>query len=88
MIILKQRFQKQKVRQSTESKCKLLTETNSELNEELGFLRGKLEYLETSLRKVESAKVVTAKDIGTRTKIISDLVLKLAVEREHLMLQV
>ncbi|XP_065047152.1 WPP domain-interacting tail-anchored protein 1-like isoform X1 [Musa acuminata AAA Group] len=74
--------------ENAESKCTLLTETNLELNEELGCLRGRLEYLETSLHQTEGAKIATAKDIGIRTKIISDLVMKLALEREHLQLQI
>lgn len=74
--------------ESAESRCTLLTETNSELNEELGFLRGRYECLETSLHQADDAKVATAKDIGIRTKIITDLVVKLSVERERLQLQV
>ncbi|URE14408.1 WPP domain-interacting tail-anchored protein [Musa troglodytarum] len=74
--------------ENAESKCTLLTETNLELNEELGCLRERLEYLETSLHQTEGAKIATAKDIGIRTKIISDLVMKLALEREHLQLQI
>ncbi|RZR72350.1 hypothetical protein BHM03_00012847, partial [Ensete ventricosum] len=74
--------------ENAESKCTLLTETNLELNEELGCLRGRLEYLETSLHETEGAKIATARDIGIRTKIISDLVMKLALERERLQLQV
>ncbi|KAG6486856.1 hypothetical protein ZIOFF_055437 [Zingiber officinale] len=70
--------------ENAESKCTLLTETNLELNEELGFLRGKLEYMETSMHQAEGAKVATAKDIGIRTKLIGDLVMKLELERERL----
>lgn len=73
---------------SAESKCTLLTDTNLELSEELAFLRGRLESLENSLREANHAKVSTAKDIGVRTKIITDLVRKLALERERLHLQV
>ncbi|WOK94411.1 WPP domain-interacting tail-anchored protein 1 [Canna indica] len=74
--------------ESAEAKCTLLTDTNLELNEELRFLRGKLEYLETSLHQSEGAKISSAKDIGIRTKVISDLVMKLALERECLHLQI
>lgn len=74
--------------ENAESKCTLLTETNLELNEELGFLRGKLEYMETSVHQAEGAKIATAKDIGIRTKLIGDLVMKLALERERLQLEV
>ncbi|OEL26322.1 WPP domain-interacting tail-anchored protein 1 [Dichanthelium oligosanthes] len=71
-----------------ESKCTLLTDTNLELSEELAFLRGRVESLENLLREANHAKVSTAKDIGVRTKIITDLVRKLALERERLHLQI
>lgn len=48
-----------------------------ELNEEVGYLRSRLEC-------AEEAKLSTAKDIGIRTKFITDLVMKLALERERL----
>ncbi|XP_021303516.1 WPP domain-interacting tail-anchored protein 1 isoform X2 [Sorghum bicolor] len=74
--------------ESAESKCTLLTDTNLELSEELAFLRGRVESLENLLREANHAKVSTAKDIGVRTKIITDLVIKLALERERLHLQI
>ena len=74
--------------ESAESKCTLLSDTNLELNEELGFLRSRLESMESSLNQAEDARIATAKDIGIRTKFITDLVIKLAMEREHLQLQV
>ncbi|KAG1326666.1 WPP domain-interacting tail-anchored protein 1 [Cocos nucifera] len=70
--------------ENAESKCTLLTETNLELNEELGYVRSRLECLETSLNQADDAKVATAKDIGIRSKIITDLIMKLALERERL----
>jgi len=73
---------------SAESKCTLLTDTNLELSEELAFLRGRVESLENLLREANRAKVSTAKDIGIKTKIITDLVRKLALERERLHLQI
>ncbi|XP_008797573.2 WPP domain-interacting tail-anchored protein 1-like isoform X1 [Phoenix dactylifera] len=74
--------------ENAESKCTLLTETNLELNEELGYVRSRLECLETSLNQTDDAKVATAKDIGIRSKIITDLVMKLSLERECLQLQI
>lgn len=73
---------------NAESKCTLLTDTNLELSEELSFLRGRVESLENSLREANHVKVSTVKDIGIRTKIITDLVTKLAMERERLHLQI
>ncbi|KAL6619524.1 hypothetical protein ACP70R_034663 [Stipagrostis hirtigluma subsp. patula] len=73
---------------TAESKCTLLTETNLEHSEELSFLRGRVESLESSLCEANRVKMSTAKDIGIRTKIITDLVTKLALERERLHLQI
>ncbi|OVA10263.1 hypothetical protein BVC80_1245g9 [Macleaya cordata] len=74
--------------QSAEVKCTMLSETNMELNEELTFLRGRTECLETSLHQGDEAKAATAKDISIRTKLITDLVLQLAMERERLQKQI
>lgn len=70
-----------------EAKCALLTDTNLELNEELSFLRGRLESLEASLHQADMAKVATAKDLGNRTRFIFELVKKLTLERSQLQLQ-
>ncbi|KQK03471.1 WPP domain-interacting tail-anchored protein 1 [Brachypodium distachyon] len=74
--------------ESAESKCILLTDTNLELCEELSFLRGRVESLENSLCQANQLKLSTAKDIGIKTKAITDLVAKLAFERERLHLQI
>lgn len=72
----------------TEEKCILLSDSNAELNEELRFLRTRMECLETSLHHAEETKVETAKDISVRTKVITSLVMQLACERERLHKQV
>ncbi|WCJ25482.1 WPP domain-interacting protein 1 [Euphorbia peplus] len=69
---------------NVEDKCIMLSESNAELNEELSFLRGRLEGMEASLNQAEETKIAAAKDINFRTKVITDLVMQLAVEREHL----
>ncbi|KAE8021868.1 hypothetical protein FH972_007718 [Carpinus fangiana] len=71
-----------------EEKCIILSESNEELNEELNFLRGRLECLEVSLYQAKEMKKATAKDIGIRTKVITDLVMQLAIERERLHKQI
>lgn len=71
-----------------EARCNELTETTAELNEEVGFLRSKVEMLERSLEEMNSVKAATAKDIGSKAKVVADLVSKLALERERLHLQV
>ena len=73
---------------SAEENCIILSETNAELNEELNFLRSRLECLEGSLHREEEAKMATAKDIGKQTKLFQNLVTQLAVERERLKQQV
>ncbi|KNA17601.1 hypothetical protein SOVF_078710 [Spinacia oleracea] len=69
---------------SAEDKCIILSESHAELNDELIFLRGKLECLEASLQQAEDTKRATAKDINIRSKVITDMVMQLAVERERL----
>ncbi|XP_021296420.1 WPP domain-interacting tail-anchored protein 1 isoform X2 [Herrania umbratica] len=73
---------------SAEDKCIILSETNAELSEELSFLRGRLDCLEASLNQAEEIKMATAKDIGIRTKLIANLLMQLAVERERLHQQI
>ncbi|CAN1244391.1 WPP domain-interacting tail-anchored protein 1 [Linum perenne] len=69
---------------SAEDKCIILSESNAELNEELNFLRGRLGRLETFLNQSEESKLVTAKGISFRSKVMTDLVMQLAIERERL----
>ncbi|KAG8384557.1 hypothetical protein BUALT_Bualt04G0130200 [Buddleja alternifolia] len=74
--------------ESAEEKCIILSESNAELIEELNFLRHRLQCLETSLHQADEAKKETAKDIRIRTKLIADLVMQLALERERLHKQI
>ncbi|CAN4081662.1 unnamed protein product [Withania somnifera] len=74
--------------ESAEDKCIILSESNSDLNEELNFVRGRLARLETSLRQAEEMKKATARDINFRSKLITDLILQLALERERLEKQI
>lgn len=69
---------------SAEEKCIILSESNAELNDELIFLRGRMQGLEGSLHHAEESKLATAKNIGIRTKVIANLVMQLAIERERL----
>ncbi|XP_068663387.1 WPP domain-interacting tail-anchored protein 1-like [Aristolochia californica] len=73
---------------SAEAKCILLTETNLEQNEELGVLRERVESLEASVRQADDVKKTTANAIDMRTKVISDLLMQLTVERERLQTQI
>lgn len=74
--------------ESVEDKCIILSESNAELIDEINFLRRRMEHFETSLHQADEAKKETAKDIRVRTKLITDLVLQLALERERLHKQV
>jgi len=73
---------------SAEDNCIILSESNAELNEELSFLRSRLESVEGSLHREEEAKTETAKDIGKQAKVFEKLITQLAVERERLKQQV
>lgn len=74
--------------ESAEDKCIILSENNAELNEELCFLRGRMECLQASLHQTEDTKMTTAMDIGIRTKVIASLVMQLATERDRLHKQI
>ncbi|KAF8010068.1 hypothetical protein BT93_J0899 [Corymbia citriodora subsp. variegata] len=69
---------------SAEEKCIILSESNAELTDELIFLRGRMQGLEGSLHHAEESKLATAKNIGIRAKVIANLVVQLAIERERL----
>ncbi|XP_059670503.1 WPP domain-interacting tail-anchored protein 1 isoform X2 [Cornus florida] len=74
--------------ENAEEKCIILSESNSDLSEELSFLRVRMKCLEASMHQAEDKKVAMAKDINIRTKVITDLVMKLALERERLHKQI
>lgn len=71
-----------------EENCILLSESYAELNEEQRLVRGKLGCLEASLLQAECRKKASAKDIDVRTKVIANLVMQLAIERDRLHKQV
>ncbi|KAG4958633.1 hypothetical protein JHK87_035266 [Glycine soja] len=73
---------------SAEDNCIILSESNAELNEELSFLRSRLESLEGSLQREEEVKMATVEDIGKQAKVFKKLVTQLAVERERLKQQI
>ncbi|XP_039014900.1 WPP domain-interacting tail-anchored protein 2-like isoform X1 [Hibiscus syriacus] len=70
--------------ESVEEQCIILSESNFELNNELGILRHKIECLETSLNKANIEKAANAQEISHRTKLITDMVAQLASERERI----
>ncbi|KAL3037376.1 hypothetical protein AAZX31_01G063300 [Glycine max] len=62
----------------------VLSETNLELNKELDILRSRTVSLKTSLDQASNAKSSRAKEIDTKTKLIMDMVMQLASERERI----
>lgn len=73
---------------NVEDRCILLSETNDELKKELKFVKGKVKSLETSLHQMEEAKKASAKDINLCSKVITDMVMQMKLERERLQKQV
>ncbi|XVE74421.1 hypothetical protein DITRI_Ditri12bG0015800 [Diplodiscus trichospermus] len=73
--------------ESVEEQCIILSESNFELNNELGILRHKIECLETSLDQANIEKEANVKEINYRTKLITDMVTQLATERERIQKQ-
>ncbi|XP_031095541.1 WPP domain-interacting tail-anchored protein 1-like [Ipomoea triloba] len=74
--------------ESAEEKCIILSEANAGLNDELNFLKSRMEFMEASLHRAEETKKTTARDISLRTKLITDLIMQLALERERLHKQI
>nr|GMC91513.1 WPP domain-interacting tail-anchored protein 1 isoform X2 [Ipomoea batatas] len=74
--------------ESAEEKCIILSEANAGLNDELNFLKSRMECMEASLHRAEETKKATARDISLRTKLITDLIMQLALERERLHKQI
>ncbi|KAK4794781.1 hypothetical protein SAY86_012775 [Trapa natans] len=86
---LKNKVSKAEIRaDGAENKCIILSEANAELNEELDFLRGKMELFEGLLTRAEDMKVRSAKDIRYRADLMVNLVMQLTVERERLHKQI
>ncbi|PPR92764.1 hypothetical protein GOBAR_AA27905 [Gossypium barbadense] len=73
--------------EGVEEQCIELSESNFELNNELGILRHEIECLETSLNQANFEKEANAKEISHRTKLITDMVAQLATERERIQKQ-
>lgn len=89
IVDLKAKASKAESRAETaEVNCIHLTESNLELNKALGHLRGRIKQLKESLHQANDAKLITAKNIGIRAKVIIDLVMQLTMERERLQKQV
>ncbi|XP_009355657.2 WPP domain-interacting tail-anchored protein 2 isoform X1 [Pyrus x bretschneideri] len=73
--------------ESTEEQCIMLSETNAELNVEITVLRDRVEFLELSLAQTNNAKLASAEELNSRIKLIMDMAMQLAVERERIQRQ-
>ncbi|KAK6931399.1 hypothetical protein RJ641_003192 [Dillenia turbinata] len=80
-------FKAENKAEDAEEQCLTLSELNLELNNELDFLKARVAYLETALRKANDARAISAKDICMKTKFITDMVMQLASERERIQTQ-
>ncbi|XP_014520969.1 WPP domain-interacting tail-anchored protein 2 isoform X1 [Vigna radiata var. radiata] len=70
--------------ESAAEKCSVLSQTNLELHKELDLLRSRTICLKTSLDQASHTSFSRAKEIDTKTKLIMDMVMQLAAEREHI----
>nr|KYP38423.1 WPP domain-interacting tail-anchored protein 2 [Cajanus cajan] len=70
--------------ESNAEQCFVLSETNLKLNKELDLLRSRTISLKTSLDQASNTKLSSAKEIDTKTKLIMDMVMQLASERERI----
>ncbi|KAM1517697.1 hypothetical protein ACFX1Z_020753 [Malus domestica] len=73
--------------ESTEEQCITLSETNAELNVEITVLRDRVEFLELSLDQANNAKLASVEELNSRIKLIMDMAMQLAVERERIQKQ-
>ena len=74
--------------EATEENCIALSETNAELAAEIGVLRDRVEELEASLEEAKGERAESVKEVGARTKLVMDMVARLASERERIQKQV
>lgn len=85
---LKQKVSKAESKaESTEERFIELSDTNSKLNEELGFLRSRIKSMETTSNQENAETKARAEDINMKANFIMDTVVQLAVEREHIQKQ-
>ncbi|KAL7132618.1 hypothetical protein ABFS83_12G087100 [Erythranthe nasuta] len=70
-----------------EDRCVVISETNSELNKELVFLRSRVGLMEASLKESDIEKKSRAKEISIKSDLIMDMVMQLATERERIQKQ-
>ncbi|XP_051146308.1 WPP domain-interacting tail-anchored protein 2 [Andrographis paniculata] len=71
----------------SDERCVLLSESNDKLNKELEFLRSKMAFVGASLDEATTRKQSSADEIAVRTRVITNMVVQLAIERERIQKQ-
>ncbi|KAK4758795.1 hypothetical protein SAY87_020096 [Trapa incisa] len=69
---------------NVEEQCVMLSEANSDLKEELNLLRTKIEKLEMCLEEANDSRNGHVEEINLRAKVVMDMVVKLAFERDRI----
>ncbi|CAN8238965.1 unnamed protein product [Cochlearia groenlandica] len=70
--------------ETVEEQCIAISTTNSELNKEVTLLRQRAKSLEASLDLANDEREKNAREITTRNKLLMDMVMQLASERERI----
>lgn len=73
--------------ESAEKQCLALAESNIKLNKEKGNLKSENEKLAESLKVANKMKVAKAKDINNQARLITEMIMQLATERERVQKQ-
>ncbi|GAB4828996.1 hypothetical protein Ancab_018653 [Ancistrocladus abbreviatus] len=82
---LKSRVSKAETKaENAEEQCLILAENNLKLNKEISDLKCRTESLQGSLMEVDRMKIARAKEIDTGATLITDMVMRLAIERERI----
>lgn len=74
--------------ETAEEQCIVLSEDNFELKKELSFMKDRMRILESSLDQVNNEKIGSANEINQRAKLLMDMVMQLAMQRELIQKQV
>ncbi|GAB2297109.1 hypothetical protein Dimus_031208 [Dionaea muscipula] len=82
---LKSKVSKAETRaEDAEDQCLVLAETNMKLNKEITRLKSRTESLEETVNEAQRAKLERVKDIDRGAKLIADMAMQLAIERERI----
>lgn len=85
---LKSKVSKAETRaENAEEQCLALAESNLELTKEISFWKSKSDKLDESLKEANRAKLAWGKDINNGAKLITEMVMQLASERERIQKQ-